>query len=594
MCLKFVLKRFSKKAEPLRIFRHAAPSLTLALTLSTALMVSGFTTPAVAADEETGLGAYLATRTADFQGDFAATLDYGTRAIAQNPKNASLLEGVTIAQLVLNPLPEATPFARRLAALNDDNAIARLVLLGDALGREDWDTALGLLEAGVSVGPLMTEMLRAWAELGRGQMSQALAIYDRLASDQNSRGFAILQKALATAYVGDFETAAEMMKLQVTEGRLNRRGVIAYVQILSQLERYDKAISVIEDATGGVLDDELSTMVDQLKSATPLPFDAVSNVKEGAAELFYLIANNIPSNAGLTSVLIYARIAEHLSPGLYDATLLTAQLHEDLGQHDLAVTAYARVPQDSPQFVQAALGRAMALNRSDRPDEAIGELRALSGQFPEQARIPTVLGDFLSQQDRLEEARAAFDHAISLFQGEVEAQWRVYFQRAIVASKLDDWSGAEADFRKALSLSPEQPNVLNYLGYSLVERREKLDEALDMIERAVAARPDSGYITDSLGWVYYRLGRYDEAVVQMERAVELLPVDPILNDHLGDTYWAVGRTREAEFQWKRALSFVTDDTDLEELKPDRIRQKLEIGLDQLLQDEGADPLHGPE
>ncbi|MDA5092546.1 tetratricopeptide repeat protein [Aliiroseovarius sp. KMU-50] len=559
----------------------------MALTLSTLLTA---VPTAQAEAQETGLGPYLATRMADFQGDFNATLDYGTRAIAQNPENEGILEGVTIAQLVLNPLPDATPYARRLEALNADNRVARLVLLGDALGREDWDSALEMLDAGVSVGSLMTNMLRAWAELGRGRMSQALSIYDELAKDEDTAGFALFQKALATALVGDFETADALLRDQLAEFQLNRRGVVAYAQILSQLEKYDEAIALIEEATGGVLDDELTAMVDTLKSATPLPYTAISGARDGAAELFYMIADNLSLDASHSTVLIYARIAEHLAPTLHAATLLTAQLHEELGQYDLAVAAYARIPQDSPIFLQAALGRALALNNNDRADEAIGELRALSGQFPERARIPTLLGEFLSRQDRHEEARVAFDHAISLFQGEVSTQWRVYFQRAIVLSKLDDWPAAEADFRKSLDLSPNQPNVLNYLGYSLVERREKLDEALGMIERAVAERPDSGYITDSLGWVYYRLGRYDEAVKQMERAVELLPIDPILNDHLGDTYWAVGRKREAEFQWKRSLSFVTDDTDLEELNPDRIRRKLEVGLDQVLEEEGAAPL----
>jgi tetratricopeptide (TPR) repeat protein len=138
-------------------------------------------------------------------------------------------------------------------------------------------------------------------------------------------------------------------------------------------------------------------------------------------------------------------------------------------------------------------------------------------------------------------------------------------------------------------LRPEQPQVLNYRGYSLVEKQIKLDEALDMIERAVAARPDSGYIVDSLGWVLYRLGRYEEAVEHMERAAELMPVDPVVNDHLGDVYWAVGRVLEAEFQWRRALSFVDEETE-EEAKPDRIRRKLEVGLDLVLEEEGAAPL----
>jgi Flp pilus assembly protein TadD len=128
--------------------------------------------------------------------------------------------------------------------------------------------------------------------------------------------------------------------------------------------------------------------------------------------------------------------------------------------------------------------------------------------------------------------------------------------------------------------------VLNYLGYSYLELNTRLDEALDMIQRAVKARPDDGYVTDSLAWALYRLGRYDEAVAPMERAVELTPVDSIVNDHLGDVYWAVGRKREAEFQWRRALSFNPDSGE----EAARIRRKLEVGLDAVLREEGAAPL----
>ena len=142
-----------------------------------------------------------------------------------------------------------------------------------------------------------------------------------------------------------------------------------------------------------------------------------------------------------------------------------------------------------------------------------------------------------------------------------------------------------ADLEEALRLNPEQPQVLNYLGYSYVDRGENLDEALGMIERAVAREPGSGYIIDSLAWAYYRLGRYAEAVGPMEQASLLEPVDPIVTDHLGDIYWAVGRTREAEFQWHRALSYGPEEKDAT-----RIRAKLEKGLDAVLADEGAKPL----
>jgi Flp pilus assembly protein TadD len=144
---------------------------------------------------------------------------------------------------------------------------------------------------------------------------------------------------------------------------------------------------------------------------------------------------------------------------------------------------------------------------------------------------------------------------------------------------------AEADFRASLALRPDHPSVLNYLGYSLVEKQIKLDEALDMIERAVAAEPENGAIVDSLVWVLYRLGQYDEAIGHMERAASLEPVDPIINDHLGDVLWAVGRKTEARFQWQRALSFEPEEEDAV-----RIRRKLEVGLDLVLEEEGAEPL----
>jgi Flp pilus assembly protein TadD len=183
--------------------------------------------------------------------------------------------------------------------------------------------------------------------------------------------------------------------------------------------------------------------------------------------------------------------------------------------------------------------------------------------------------------ERFPEAVEAYDRALALVDAPQPAHWVLYYTRGIANERAGNWNDAEADFRAALKLEPDQPLVLNYLGYSLVEKQRDLDEALGMIEKAVRGEPDDGYITDSLGWVLYRLGRYDEAVKPMLRAVELTPDDPVINDHLGDVLWKVGRRREAEFQWRRALSFgPADDLDM-----DRIRKKLEVGLDKVLEAE---------
>jgi tetratricopeptide (TPR) repeat protein len=204
--------------------------------------------------------------------------------------------------------------------------------------------------------------------------------------------------------------------------------------------------------------------------------------------------------------------------------------------------------------------------------------------------VQSTLGDLMRQLGRFEEAVAAYDRALAAFDDDEPGQWFLYYARAISQERQGNWAEAESDFRAALKLNPEQPQVLNYLGYSLVEKNKDLDEALDMIQRAVAASPDSGYIVDSLGWVLYRLGRYEEAVPHMEHAAELMAIDPVVNDHLGDVYWAVGRKLEAQFMWRRALSFVDSEAASDEVDPDRIRRKLEVGLDVLLSEEGSPAL----
>ena len=204
--------------------------------------------------------------------------------------------------------------------------------------------------------------------------------------------------------------------------------------------------------------------------------------------------------------------------------------------------------------------------------------------------VHSALGDALRAQDDFKAAIKSYDKAIELTPDSNPQRWVLYYARGIAEERLGNGEASERDFRAALEINPDQPQVLNYLGYSLVEQGRNLDEALNMIERAVAASPDSGYIVDSLGWVLYRLGRYEEAVDQMERAVELVAVDPVLNDHLGDVYWSVGRQREAEFQWRRALSFVDPEDQDSEADPKRMRRKLEVGLDAVLAEEGAEPL----
>lgn len=369
-----------------------------------------------------------------------------------------------------------------------------------------------------------------------------------------------------------------------------RRGTMAWAQVLSQLERNDEAVAAIDEVFGTDMDPEIAELRGQLAAGERLPFSIIKGARDGVSEVFYSLGRALQVDAGQDYVLLYARVAEYLTPDNVDAIIMTAELLENLERHELATVAYRRVPRDHPSYYIAELGRAEALRRSGKIETAIEVLEQLSQSHGDVPVVHVSTGDLHRQLEQFDKAVVAYDRALKLYVERENDQWFVHYARGIAHERLDQWEQAEADFRKALELNPEHPQVLNYLGYSMVEKRINLDEALDMIERAVAARPDSGYIVDSLGWVLYRLGRYDEAVVHMERAAELEPVDPTVNDHLGDVLWAVGRFDEARFQWHRALSFIDEGDTNTDVDPDRIRRKLEVGLDIVLEEEGSAPL----
>ncbi len=535
---------------------------------------------------QTNSGAYLAARHAVQVSDFEAASTYFTRALIQDPRNPTLLESAIGALVSLGDVERAVPVARRMLQSGAESQVANLVLLGDAAAREAWDDVIADLEAGQSVGPLFDGLLKAWAEVGRGDMGDALISFDEVIDSPGVEAFGLYHKALALASVGDFEGADAILGQDDDDAiPLTRRGVIAHAQVLSQLERNDDAVMLIDDIFGESLDPGLAQLRERLSAGETVPFDTVVNGKDGVAETFFSIAGALMGEASDTYTLLYSRMAEHLRPEFTDAILQSAGLLEVLGQHDMAVEVYRGVPRDDPAFHLAELGRADALQAAGRTDAAVEVLESLTETHGDVSAVHVALGDILRRLERFDEAAAAYDRAIALFEEDEPGQWGVYFARGITHERTDEWKKAEADFRKALELRPNQPQVLNYLGYSYVELGENLDEALDLIERAVAAQPNSGYIVDSLGWVYYRLGRYQEAVEQLERATELLPTDPILTDHLGDALWAVDRKREAQFQWKRALSFDPEDEEAE-----RIRSKLELGLDAVLKSEGKAPV----
>lgn len=540
---------------------------------------------------EPSSGAYLAARSASATGDYDAAARYYTQALARDPSNPEILENASFALLALGDVERAAVVASKLLADGHGSQVAQMAMIARQAGDENYADVLARILEEKGVGPLVDGLLRSWAQVGIGEVTAALENFDSVGEERGLQGFALYHKALALALVGDFEGADAIFGMPEAGAlRQTRRGAIAHIEVLSQLDRKADALKTLNQSFGTDLDPKLQTLRTALEAGEKLPFSQIKDARDGMAEVFFTVASALRNEASEDYTLLYSRVAEYLNPKHIDAILLSAGLLEQLERYELATATYKKVLRDDPAFHAAELGRAEALRSSGKPDAAIEVLESLAQTHGDLPLVHSSLGDALRQLERFDDAVKAYDTSLARFDGEVSGQWFIYYARGISHERLSMWDKAEADFRKALELNPEQPQVMNYLGYSLVEKQIKLDEALELIERAVAARPESGYIVDSLGWVLFRLGRYPEAVGHMERATELMPIDPIVNDHLGDVYWSVGRFLEAEFQWKRALSFVDHGDASQEADPDRIRRKLDVGLDQVLEEEGVPPL----
>ncbi|MEN8919033.1 MAG: tetratricopeptide repeat protein [Octadecabacter sp.] len=540
----------------------------------------------IAADPNAG--AYLAARQAGLIGDYPAASGYFRDALLSDANNLALMEQTITAFVGTGEIQSAASISRPFLEAGGESQIANIALMAQAARAHEWDAIFDLIEAGHEVGPLLDGISQAWAYVGKGDLDNALLRLDEIIDTPGLRGFGQQHKALALAMSGDLEGASAIYDLPANVGIVpTRASVVAHLQILCQLGEFERAAGISERAFGNDPEPEIAALRDAI-NAREIPDlgRVVSTPSEGVSYAFKGLSDILAGEANERYLLLYAQAARYIAPQDADAQIATARLLNALDQYDAAAQTFAQVATDDPAYHSAEIGRAEALRLAGRPEQAIEVLTQLTRSHPELPLSHASLGDIYRREEQFAQARASYTAALDGYPETAPIRWWLLYSRGISNERLDDWNAAESDFRAALALNPDDPSVLNYLGYSMVDRgmTENYDEALAMIEKAVAARPDSGAIVDSLAWVYYKLGRYQDAVTPMERAAELAPNDPILSDHLGDVYWMVGRDVEAHFQWRRALSF-----EPEEAEAERIRRKLQVGLDAVYAEEGASP-----
>ena len=529
-------------------------------------------------------GAYLAGRQAISDHNFVTASEFQTKSVSVDPSNAKLLEGLMISFIAQGSVHKAISIAEVYKDNGNQSQISQMILSASLIKDGRTEAFLSFIKDASKITPILKDLLSAWVLMGLNDDVNANRIFDKTAKVQGMGQFVNFHRAMSQLAAGKFEQALKTFNLiHSDKENPTRRSVISHTKILLSQSKFKEAQSLLEKWFGPTFDPEIEELFLNATNEKVYPKTSFSNINIAVADVFHSIANLIRKEADPTFTLIYSRLAEYLDANHIDSILMTADLLVELEQYNLAIKEHEKLSNSQPQYFASELGRAEALRSSGKEEAAVEVLAALTRQFPNSPNGFSILGNHYRRLEAYDRAEVAYKEAIKLYQAKGEAGWFLYYVRGITRERLNLWGLAEKDFRKALSLNPTQPQVLNYLGYSLIEKNTKLDEALDMIERAVKESPDSGYIVDSLGWGYYKLGEYEKAVPNLEKAAELMPIDPIVNDHLGDVYWMVGRKTEAEFQWRRALSF-----DPEEEEIQRIKKKLKVGLTQVLIDESKE------
>ncbi|MCB4824158.1 tetratricopeptide repeat protein [Roseicella aerolata] len=514
-------------------------------------------------------GAYLAGRFASAETDTEVAADQLLTALKADPDQPELLNRAFLAAL-LDGRGEAQRLARRLP----DNPAANLLLAGADMQAGRWDRAEQRVRAMARTGPVqvLQPTLLAWVQFGRGQPDQALATLRPLAEANRLRALNALHAALIADIAGRPREAERFARMALADQpQPPWRLAVLSASVLNRAGKPAEAQRLLQQMAGSGEDAALAAT--EAHRRTLLAARGVASPADGWAEAYTALAGALRGQGSSDFALILAQLALRLRPGFGPALVLVSDILVDQSHEEQALAALGRVPADDPLAPVIGLRRAALLDKLDRMEEATALLRRLAETYPTMPQPSARLGDLLRRRSRFAEAAVAYDEALARIGQPGQGEWPLLYARGIARERSGDWPRAEADLLRALELSPEQPYVLNYLGYTWAEQGKNLDRAKAMLLRATELRPQDGNIADSLGWVLFRLGDLPGAVTWLEKAVELEPRNSVINDHLGDAYWATGRQREARFQWQRAATLEPEPDELV-----KIEAKLKDGL----------------
>jgi tetratricopeptide (TPR) repeat protein len=526
-------------------------------------------------------GAYLAARTATTDRDLPAAIKFYEKALKFEPELVDLKRELMLALIANGEFERALPWADQLKKVSNLERYSRLILAVDAARKRELTRAEQMLKLADKndLDNLVAEVMTAWTKAAAGDTKAAQDVLKNLQGPEWYALFRNHHAALIAELAGDKPAAGTFYKQLYDDRGAGQaapdtwaRGVEGYVAFLARQGSKDEALKVLDDAGSAIAPRAAQSLRERIDAGT-LKKSFVASPQAGMAEILLDIAVALSRPGSEDTVGFYLELARALDPKNDRVLIELGQNADQAGQHERALAFYEAVPEDASLRRISELQLALSLSDLDRNDEARDHLKRLVESDPTDRTATIALGSVYAGLKDYRSAADVYDRAVAGKATFETDDWNLFFQRGIAYERLKEWDKAEPNFRRAMELSPDQPQVLNYLGYSWVDMNINLDEGLTLIKRAVDLRPEDGYIVDSLGWAFFRLARYDEAVQELQRAVELRPEDPTIMDHLGDAFWRVGREREAVFKWRTALG-LDPDADVKT----RIEAKLKDGL----------------
>jgi len=528
-------------------------------------------------------GAFLAARTADTDRDFASATELYKIALQFEPNNNDVKQRLMITLLMAGQFDEGAKIADQLKSDPAVERITTVIRAIEAIRKREYRNAQKLLnyQGPNDLDRLMNGLLSAWAKFGQGKPKEALAQINGLEGPDWFRVFKNYHAGAIAVAAGDKQTA----RTRLNDAILDREGGSAapdtFMRAVEALARFEaregnkqKALDTVAVGENMVNNyTPLQALRADIENGVPQE-QQVKNASQGTAAVLFSIGAALNRDGAEDIVSLYLQTARRLDPDSADILVMLGGIAENLKKPNEAIELYKAIPETSPMRRVSELQLGLSLASIGKVDEAKKHLKALIDVDPKNIRNYLAYGSVLSDAKDYKEMGELYDKAVEQI-GPVpkRSDWTVFFQRGIAYERQKLWDKAEPNFRKALELNPDQPQVLNYLGYSWVDMNINLDEGLEMIRKAVELKPDDGYIVDSLGWAYFRMSRFDDAVVELEKAAELMAGDPTINDHLGDAYWRVGRKLEAVFQWTQTLELKPEEAEIP-----KIKAKIENGL----------------